>query len=74
MGFELSDEAVRSEVENKMPQVKDAVIMIISSMTYDDIKSIDGKQMLKQSILRKINGLLKTGNVTNIYFTKFVVQ
>ncbi len=74
MGFELSDEKVRDEVENKMLQIKDSVLMIISSVTYDDIKTVDGKLMLKETILRKINGIINTGTVASVYFAKFVVQ
>ncbi len=74
IGLELSNEEVREEINNKIPQIKDAVLMLLSSKTYDDVKTADGKLMLKESILIRLNSFLNLGSINNIYFTNFVVQ
>ncbi len=72
--LELSNELLSQELHNKMPQIKDSVITVLSSKTSDDVLTIEGKFKLKEQILRRINKLLKTGVVKNVYFVEFVIQ
>lgn len=72
--LELSDELLNQELHNKMPQIKDSVITVLSSKTSDDVLTIEGKFKLKEQILARINKLLKTGVVKNVYFVEFVIQ
>ncbi|MCP4716317.1 MAG: flagellar basal body protein FliL [Deltaproteobacteria bacterium] len=74
ISLELSSEAVEEEINNRMPQVKDAVLMLLSTRTYDDIKSSQGKLVLKEELLMRLNTYLQAGVIKNIYFTSFVVQ
>jgi flagellar FliL protein len=74
MELELSAPEVMEEINNRMPQLRDAILMVLPSKQYSDIGSTEGKIALRDELIAKINGILKKGTVTNIYFTEFVVQ
>jgi len=74
IGIELSSKEVEIEVTNKMPQIKDAILLLLSTKTFDDIGSSHGKVMLKNQILQRLNSFLATGMIKHVYFTSFVVQ
>jgi flagellar FliL protein len=71
---ELTNEAVQSEVQQRMPQMRDAILLLISNKTYEELQDLQGKKQLKAELLSKINTFLQTGKVVSIYFTNFVVQ
>ena len=71
---ELTNEEVTLEVEQRMPQMRDAVLLLISNKTYEELQDLQGKKQLKAELTSKINSFLRTGKVTSIYFTNFVVQ
>ena len=74
MALELSDPESVATIESRLPQVRDAVLMILPTKTYDDVSTTDGKITLRNQVMEKINSLMTKGRVTNIYFTEFVVQ
>ncbi len=74
MALELSDPDVVATIESRLPQVRDAVLMILPTKTYDDVSTTDGKIALRNEVMEKINALITKGRVNNIYFTEFVVQ
>ncbi len=71
---EVSGEGVQNEVEQRMPQVRDAVLLLIGNKTYEELQDLQGKRQLKAELTSKINSFLQTGKVRAIYFTNFVVQ
>jgi flagellar FliL protein len=71
---ELTNEAVQSEVQQRMPQMRDAILLLIGNKTYEELQDLQGKKQLKAELLSKINTFLQTGKVVSIYFTNFVVQ
>ena len=56
------------------PKIRDFVNVMLSSKTYDQVVSQDGKDFLREGIRNKINGMLTRGQIKNIYFTQFIVQ
>ena len=71
---ELTNELVKTEVEQRMPQMRDAILLLISNKTYEELQDLQGKKQLKAELLSTINSFLQTGKVVSIYFTNFVVQ
>jgi flagellar protein FliL len=71
---ELTSIEVQAEVEQRMPQMRDAILLLISSKTYEELQDLQGKKQLKAELTDKINSFLQLGKVTSIYFTNFVVQ
>lgn len=74
MALELSDSDALATIENRLPQVRDAILMILPAKKYEDVSTTDGKVALRSQVMEKINSLMTKGRVNNIYFTEFVVQ
>lgn len=71
---ELTNPEVKAEVEKRMPQMRDAILLLIGNKTYEELQDLQGKKQLKTELTSKINSFLKTGKVKAVYFTNFVVQ
>ena len=74
MDLELANEETTKEVEKRLPQVRDAILMIIPAKTVNEVSSVEGKIALRDEIMQRLNSFIKNGSVTNIYFTEFVIQ
>ncbi len=62
------------EYVKRSPQLKDAILAILTSKTYPEISESKGKVKLKEEIVLKANQLFEKFKVKTIYFTEFVVQ
>lgn len=74
MQLEMSNKDLREELTNRLPQIQDHIIIVLSSKKMKEVVSAEGKFKLKETILSRINMMLASGSVKNIYFTEFVVQ
>ncbi len=74
MELELSAEELRLEVDRRMPQFKDTILTLLSSKTYEDVSSLEGKLQLRAEMMSMLNQYIESGSITNIYFTEFIVQ
>lgn len=72
--LEMDKEAAIQEVGKRMPQIRDAILLLISNKTFSELQDSQGKNQVKAEMKTKINSFLKTGSVNNIYLTDFVVQ
>lgn len=72
--LEVNNELVVKEAEKRLPQIRDAILLLISNKTFEELQDLHGKKQLKAEIKSNINAFLKSGQVTNIYLTDFVVQ
>jgi flagellar FliL protein len=70
--------AYLTEFQNKlnarMPIMDDAVITLLSTKTYDDLYTADGKEKLRMEIMNDLSQKLPELHIISIYFTEFVVQ
>jgi len=74
LDLELNNDGVVLEVEKRLPQIRDSILTMLSSKSFDDIHTLEGKFLLRTEIISMLNQHLKTGQVTNIYFTEFIIQ
>lgn len=72
--LEVDDQATAEEINLRMPQLKDAILLLISNKTFAELRDLQGKLQLRAELTTRINSLLKSGQVKQIYFTDFVVQ
>ena len=72
--FELSDPSYQQLVENNTPQLKDAIIILLSSKSTETIASPEGKLQLKDEILLRANQTIGKDVIRNLYFSEFVMQ
>ena len=74
MNLELKDAVVKEELEKRLPQIRDAVLMLLPTKKHEDIQNIEGKIVLRNEIMTRLNSLFKEDRIANLYFTEFVVQ
>ena len=74
MKLEVGTEKEKELLNNYTSEVRDTVLLLLSSLTFKDINSIDGKLSLKQSLISRVNRILGNDYVKTIYFSEFVVQ
>ncbi len=81
MNLEIAQKEMVTQInENELvkPKLRDEIFMIISSKSYNELKSTSGKVTLKEEILMRVNEILKeefgVEPVTGVYFTKFLIQ
>jgi len=72
--LELENEETVAEVNERMPQIRDAILLLIGSKTFAELSDLQGKLQLRAEIIVRLNKLLKKGKIKGIYFTEFVVQ
>ena len=72
--LELDSPELQEEIDKKLSPIRDLIIRILSSKTVEEIQTSKGKEKLKEEIKRKINEILTTGEIRNVYFTEFVIQ
>ena len=74
MDLELAASTDAGTLSERLPQVRDSILMILPSKQFDEIAGMEGKIALRDEIIDKLNSLFARTVVTNIFFTEFVVQ
>ncbi len=74
MEIEVGKEEDELKIDNNIPQLRDTVLILLSSQTLKDINTMEGKLELKHAILLRMNQILGNKTVRRIFFTEFVVQ
>ncbi|HID35768.1 MAG TPA: flagellar protein FliL [Ghiorsea sp.] len=72
--LELRNEASQARVEQQMIKINDMVLTLLSSKTFAEIRTPQGKYDLKEDIVYRINRLVGGKPVKNMFFTDFVSQ
>jgi len=73
--LEVRNEEAQVKIDANMVKVMDLVITELSSKTFDDIRTPQGKYALKEDLTYRLNKLIGGGKpVKNLYFTDFVSQ
>lgn len=69
--LELDAPALEDEIALKRPALRDAIIVLLTSRNYAELRDPKGMRKLREDILRSVNGLLKSGQVKEVFFTQF---
>ena len=72
--LEFAEPQLPPTVESDIPKVRDAVIRILSSKSSADILTAEGKEKLREEIKNSVNESLGAEDVTQVYFTEFIIQ
>lgn len=72
--FELANAEVKGDLDAKVAPLRDAVLILLTTKTMQEIQDLQGKNTLREQILGAVNKIIPPGKVTKIYFTDFVVQ
>jgi flagellar FliL protein len=74
MDLELNGTTAEGELKQRLSQMRDSILMVLPSKRFADIRTIEGKNGLRNEIIANLNGLFGRESITNIYFTEFVIQ
>lgn len=74
MQLELVGPAVMEKAKVKTPQLRDAIITLLTSKTSETLMSPEGKLQLKDEVNIMVNQILGDNSVKNAYLTEFVMQ
>lgn len=72
--LEVDAETTVAEINNRLPQIKDAILLLIGNKTFGELRDIQGKLQLRGELINRLNEILSKGKVKRVYFTDFVVQ
>jgi flagellar basal body-associated protein FliL len=71
---EGTDADVVVEIKDREPEVKDLFLRVVEDMNYDQISSVEGKQMLCERLRKEINKILTKGKVRRIFYKTAVIK
>ncbi|UFS72337.1 flagellar basal body-associated FliL family protein [Geomonas sp. RF6] len=72
--FELATPEVKGELDAKQAPLRDAILVLLTTKTMQEIQDLQGKNQLREQILAAVGKIATPGKVTKVYFTDFVVQ
>lgn len=76
--IKVNETPVEQEVAKQMPDIRNRILMLLSSKKASDVNSIIGKQQLTQQITEEIKQAVKTEDfqkdILEVLFTSFVIQ
>ena len=72
--LELSSLEVNAEINENIQKITDSILILLSSKTFEDVYSVQGKFKLKDEVTTRVNRFLVLGHVKDAYFTEFVIQ
>ena len=72
--LEVENETVATDLSARVAQVRDTVLVLLSSKDVNSVRTPQGKFQLRDEITQRVNGLLPKPGIRAAYFTDFVVQ
>jgi flagellar FliL protein len=72
--FDMANSEVKGELDAKTAPLRDAILILLTTKTMQEIQDLQGKNTLREQILGAVNKIIPPGKVTKVYFTDFVVQ
>lgn len=74
IALELSSPELQKEVTTKLLLIKDTIIRVMSSKTFEEISTPKGRDKLKEEILQEINSYMVDGYIKSVLFSEFIIQ
>lgn len=74
IALELSSPELQKEVTTKLLLIKDTIIRVMSSKTFEEISTPKGRDKLKEEIVQEINTYMVDGYIKSILFSEFIIQ
>ncbi|MBW1666458.1 MAG: flagellar basal body-associated FliL family protein [Deltaproteobacteria bacterium] len=74
ISLQVPGEEQSKTVEVHKAELRDAILLLLSSRSFGEIRTVEGKIALKQALMSAIAQVVGPETVHNIYFTEFVVQ
>lgn len=71
---EFVDAEPPAAFDARLPQIRDVILTLVTSKTFADIRTPEGKERLREDVIDRINHVLAQDAVKSVYFTEFIVQ
>jgi len=72
--LELESKEAVDKATKVSPKLRDMVIMMLTSLGFEEIMTPEGKIRVRDELLERFNEIMRPDHIKNIYFTEFVVQ
>ena len=72
MELEVEGERIAEEIDKRKPQIRDIIIILLSSKTYAQLSSTEGKDFLRDEVRDTVNAFLTKGKIKRVHFTEFI--
>ena len=72
--LELENPDAAEKDKQVIPKLRDTVIMLLTSLSFDEVMTPEGKIRIRDELLERFNQIMRPDRIKNIYFTDFVVQ
>ncbi len=70
--LELEGDRVYEEIDKRKAQVRDIILILLSSKTFEQVGTREGKDSLRDEIRDTVNAFLTKGKIRRVYFTDFI--
>ena len=72
MSMEVENAETQDEISNRQAQIKDIVLVLLSSKSYGEVSGENAQRRLKEEIMDTVNSFLTKGKIKKILFTEFL--
>ncbi len=79
MQFKVVDPKADEALKLRMPEIRNALLLLLSNKTQEELATVEGKQKLSSDIVTQSNQIIRAkepakDGVVGVYFTSFVIQ
>ena len=71
---EFFDRRVPDDFHDRSAQMRDLLVTLFTSKTFNEVRTPEGKEVLREEIINRMNRTLHKDLVKAVYFTEFIVQ
>jgi flagellar FliL protein len=71
---EFFEAHVPPDFNARLPQMRDLLLTLLSSKLFEEIRTPQGKALLREEIINRMNRAVGKDLVKAVYFTEFIVQ
>ena len=72
--LELDRPEEKTDFPNKVPAIRDALLVLLSSKESQLLRTVNGKRRIREEIMARVNGVMSKGKIANVFFTDFIIQ
>lgn len=77
--IKIANEKVSEKITQRTPEIRSALLLLMTSKSSEDLKTVEDKQRLANEMAAVINKIIKstkpeTDGVLGVYFTSFMLQ
>lgn len=74
ISLEVESVEAKERVAKIAPKLRDIVIMLLTSLAFEEVMTPEGKIRIRNELLERFNQAARPDRIRNLYFSDFVVQ